>query len=604
MKFSIKAGTYTLKYKNQEGDNSILDSNQTHYVIPIYQRPYSWSVEQIKKLITDIFSSFEEYNNSKDGEPMFIGTMQLSKRDSNGRQEVIDGQQRITTLLILLKLLFIKYPSLSEYEQIGFDWLSSEVNNGEQQENLNSIIELDSLPSQENQRLNKYIENLLLINKLIDINIDRLNEEDINFDHELFLKYLLSNIYFVVIETHATLSKTLKIFDAINTTGLDLNASDIFKIRMYDYLNRNGDNKEAFNKISELYEKINIKNKKLNRHVTNIHEILHIYHQYLVAKYKLPAILYTQASDTFYDRLFETIFNINKWEHFKNNVEEDKVKLCLDEINEIIEIRYEWDEKWNSGNYGTVINSAIMNLWWWSRYSNTWTLIFNFLHSLKDDHDKYEKLYIFTEKLVKLYMIYSIVYQKRVNHIYATFNARLTNIITNQDYNSIINYIEDELNNSRDYLTDRFKEVISSNIFGNHKIKNILCRLSAVLEEDFNIKDEDKTKEIKKKIFNDPIDIEHIQSYSDEKIEIRNKILELWSDDINSIGNLVTLEQKINRSIKNQEIKKLSGYKSSQLTIVNNNLVKLYPEWSLEKCRDRKNKEVAKIMDYIFTISP
>jgi hypothetical protein len=601
MKFSIKAGTYTLKYKNQETDNVILDNNRTHYVIPIYQRPYSWSGEQINKFITDIFSSFEEYKNSNNSEPMFIGTMQLSAKDINGRQDIIDGQQRITTFLILLKLLFIKYPDLSGHEKIDFNWLSSEVNNGEQQENLNAIINLNHLPSQEDAILNKYIENLILINKSIQDNIERLGEGEINFEHEIFLKHLLSNIYFVIIETHATLSKTLKIFDAINTTGLDLNAGDIFKIRMYDYLNKNGENKEIFNEISKLYEKINVNNKKFNYQVTDIRGILHIYHHYLVAKYNLPSILYTLSSDTFYDRLFETIFNINKWEHFKNNVENDKVKLSLDEINKIIDIRYEWEEKWNSGNYGKVINMGIMYIWWWwSRYNNSWFIIFNFLYSFENDPNKYEKLYAFVEKLIKIYIVYSINYQKRVNGIYRTFNSKLTSEVVNGNYDSIMNLIETEMHNLNNYSIETFKSIISGNISSNHKTKNILCRLSALLEEEYEIENQEKTKEVRTKLFNTSIDIEHIQSYTDEDIDQRDVILQEWGESLHSLGNLVALEESINRSIKNKETKKLIGYKGSKLSIVNDNVVRIYPEWSLEKCQERKNKEVTKIMSYIF----
>lgn len=77
MAFSINAGTYTLRQNNQSEENIILNGT-TNYVIPIYQRPYSWTESQIKKFINDIFASFWGYEQDKDAEPMFIGTMQLS----------------------------------------------------------------------------------------------------------------------------------------------------------------------------------------------------------------------------------------------------------------------------------------------------------------------------------------------------------------------------------------------------------------------------------------------------------------------------------------------------------------------------------------------
>ena len=60
MAFSINAGTYTLRQNNQSEENIILNGT-TNYVIPIYQRPYSWTESQIKKFINDIFASFWGY---------------------------------------------------------------------------------------------------------------------------------------------------------------------------------------------------------------------------------------------------------------------------------------------------------------------------------------------------------------------------------------------------------------------------------------------------------------------------------------------------------------------------------------------------------------
>ena len=130
--------------------------------------------------------------------------------------------------------------------------------------------------------LNKYVQNAKLINSALTQEIEKVNEDDPDFDYEKFATHLFSKIYFVVIETKASLSKTLKIFDAINTTGLDLGAEDIFKIRMYEYLNKDGQDESVFNKISALYEKIETKNKLFDRKVTDINGILHTYQFYLI----------------------------------------------------------------------------------------------------------------------------------------------------------------------------------------------------------------------------------------------------------------------------------------------------------------------------------
>ena len=108
MGFSIKAKTYTLRI-NSENKTQIILNGKIRYVVPIYQRPYSWKEDQVKKFISDIFISFWGHDGLGRSDNMFIGTMQLSKPTSVGVQEVIDGQQRLSTFLLLLKVLQLKF---------------------------------------------------------------------------------------------------------------------------------------------------------------------------------------------------------------------------------------------------------------------------------------------------------------------------------------------------------------------------------------------------------------------------------------------------------------------------------------------------------------
>ena len=598
MNFSIDAGTFTLKNNVKNQKNCILNRN-VNYIIPIYQRPYSWTESQIRKFISDIFFSFWGYNKNSHSEPMFIGTMQLSSIQNN-EQDIIDGQQRISTFLILLKVLKLEYPDIEELESLTFDWLKTKVNSGKQQENLEELINATSLDNLENINLNKYLENTLLIRQVILENIKQRNEDDTSFNPSNFIKHLYSNIYFVVIETNASLSKTLQIFDAINTTGLDLNAGDIFKIRMFEYLNKNGDNDSVFNEISKLYEKIDVKNRLIETQLTDIKGILNIYQFYLIAKYKLPTVLYTYKVDTFYDRLFETLFNINKWEHFKNNVEDNKIVLSLNEIDNIIDLRYEWEIKWRKNEYGNAKNKGLQHLWWWSRYGKFWIFKFVFLFVYKNDPNRYEKLYEFSEKLIKVYLLYSVVYQKSINKIKGQFNNQLLNLLVNGSYSDLVNHIDIKLSIESKLEKNKFIEILNGNILYSDKVKNILCRLSALLEENYTSENPDEIWSITEKLFHLPIDIEHIQSYNDENKEQRDMIKETWRDNLNSLGNLIVLEQKINRSISNSENKKLENYKTSSYKIVNKILADQFDNWNLDKCVIRKSYEVSKISKYVF----
>ena len=86
---------------------SIIEIFQKLYVIPEYQRPYSWDEDKCYELWSDIVDKYEEEKNKQSsikGE-YFLGTMVLIKKN-NGIFEVIDGQQRLTSLLILLRALY------------------------------------------------------------------------------------------------------------------------------------------------------------------------------------------------------------------------------------------------------------------------------------------------------------------------------------------------------------------------------------------------------------------------------------------------------------------------------------------------------------------
>jgi len=284
-KFSINAKTCTLKYNLQNGGDILL-KDSIKYNIPIYQRPYSWTEEQIQKFISDIFRSFYGYDRKTPSEPMFIGTMQLSAKKyitpNKAEQDIIDGQQRLTTFLVLLKLLKKEFPDNKELKDINFNWIETRVNNGEQNKFLLNFINSD-LNCITEENLNPYIQNGLIVKEILNNELSDEDNKRLEFDLDKFVNYILSNIYFVVIETKAGLSKTLQIFNAINTTGLDLNGGDIFKIRMYEYLtDKKGYGEVAFDKISELYAKIDKKNREIGINLS-IDGILDIYKYIIIS---------------------------------------------------------------------------------------------------------------------------------------------------------------------------------------------------------------------------------------------------------------------------------------------------------------------------------
>ena len=82
-------------------NKSLKEIFQCKYIIPLYQRNYAWGAEEINLLLQDIYENYKKSNGTQN---YFIGSLVVLKR-KDGLFEVIDGQQRLTTLSILLKIL-------------------------------------------------------------------------------------------------------------------------------------------------------------------------------------------------------------------------------------------------------------------------------------------------------------------------------------------------------------------------------------------------------------------------------------------------------------------------------------------------------------------
>lgn len=76
-------------------------SSDYDFHIPDYQRPYAWQQEQAAQLLTDLLEALDRSTH----EPYFLGSIVLVKEAGNPESDVIDGQQRLTTLTILLSVL-------------------------------------------------------------------------------------------------------------------------------------------------------------------------------------------------------------------------------------------------------------------------------------------------------------------------------------------------------------------------------------------------------------------------------------------------------------------------------------------------------------------
>lgn len=587
--FSISSRCCTLLATH---DSQALFDKGLTFRIPIYQRPYSWQKEQISKLMSDLLDGFNGENGKYPKEPAFIGTIQLSEKkksdDVNGKYffEVVDGQQRLSTLILLLKLLKEKCDADHAIFNIDLNnILETKVNNGLQNDYLRQAVISNVLEGGGNS-LNPYLRGLQLI--IDEFKIYDSEENENVFVYEEFANYVLNQIYFVVIETRAGLSKTLQIFDSINRAGMDLNGGDVFKVRYYEYLRQYGADESIFNQISDLYQSIDLKNKDYGAKITSIESILSYYQHILIARHKLPSVLHGLSSTTFFERFFDVVLQVNTWPDFSYEKMKD-VRIDINELESLIKIRFDDHEDWQRLSEKSKCDFYFI---WWSRYPgySYMAILFRFAYK----NVKSDDLGKFVKSLSKLFIIWSVCQKKAVNEIHRfmqNIQSKIFDVENAKSYSDIIDEIQEKISECQGLKWHLENEEFAFNA----KAKNLVCRLSAMLE--------DVNQNLSTRLFESTeIDIEHIEPANNQDGSKREDIWAIWKKDLHGLGNLIILDRKINRSIgNNAHSDKMKSYMSSSFKIVRdfsqNNLT-----WNYESCLNRKAKEVEKIYNYLMNI--
>ena len=97
---------------DQKTIKDLFSNKKSDFLIPDYQRPYAWGEDECQTLWDDIFSfAFPDGNKDNfdsDNDEYFLGPIVTFKNEKNSKQEIIDGQQRLTTLMILLRAFYAR----------------------------------------------------------------------------------------------------------------------------------------------------------------------------------------------------------------------------------------------------------------------------------------------------------------------------------------------------------------------------------------------------------------------------------------------------------------------------------------------------------------
>ncbi len=222
--------------KIESNDSHLRDilKDELHYQIPIYQRPYQWTEENCEKLLDDLFFNYED---DREGD-YFCGSLVLitiSKDSKATTYDIVDGQQRLSTFILLAKVLATLYNNEVLNDKTSRDFLEKSLGDtdGEKRKRLTfNTIGLnakddfqDALDFFDNSHASKNNKNNYLKNAVCLKNYLKEKEiENIN----AFIKWLYFKVVFIK-TTCPNISMALRIFSVLNARGLALSATDIFK---------------------------------------------------------------------------------------------------------------------------------------------------------------------------------------------------------------------------------------------------------------------------------------------------------------------------------------------------------------------------------------
>lgn len=547
------------------------------YKVPQYQRPYKWTDEQVEKLWADIYESYENGE-----ENYFLGSIITAKPRDNEKSayvDVVDGQQRLTTLMILFCVIRDLYPEINKHAAhenhyaVDLDTINASISLHGKSSRLKLYTHLQNQSDFENLILNgdtktlkkpfkyqirteeepkyKFINTSLLFrSKLEDLGLEQT---------ALFINFLFNRVNIIRIDC-TNRDFAIKLFQVLNDRGLDLTAADLIKSFLLEKLYKKYKDDPDTSKLKEdqfiadwREMEQNIKNADIN---TN--DLFIIYEYYLLAQNPKKS-LYDQLQDEF---------------------EQEDPNKIIDDIKRF------------ARSYTVSIhdeNDKTLYAFWYIPWNMYWKSIL--LTALHTWYPEFEEL---KTQLRRFYYLYWLA-GKTLSQIKQTS----FNLIKWVKEKRSMKEIKDELDkklSADSIITLASRNLISENISSEPWIKPLLLLL------EYNVTDNSKPEFIE---LNEYVHLEHILPVKYEKIEGWSQITkELSSTWLHSAGNLTLLSGSKNIEASNNSFsvkievykgkgkydeknEKITGFLITQQIVNDYNQNKYNRHWGKDSMADR-----------------
>lgn len=593
---------------------------ETVFTIPEYQRPYSWEINHCDKLWQDITN----YLDSGIQDRYFFGTIIINCQDNDSIFALIDGQQRTTTFLLLLKALLIR--------------INDAIIGTEQDEDSESLCrglkarrrmiiqilyksEIEDIPDKPDKMNDRKIcsvnpilknysinENKLYVNELFDIlssvdyneaesrvyKIPRKQKDNKytnyfrNFKYfyekasklhdstlNKFTKILLESCEVIEIKSWQV-EQAIDMFNSLNSDGLPLYDADVISAKLYAAAEKRNNGNEYNDLWKELIEIINELNQ--NR-VANINTIFmqQMYYQRAKDKEIVSENGSTDVTTPGLRRYFTYI---------KSDLLNEPIDLCKQMIN----VAKIWKK---------VSSYPIMQVLL-KFNDNTKLFLGSYFHRYNVDEISEELITEIAVCFLRLFAVLELVDIGYSSSAFKTFLFKESEKLVDQNFS--VQQIKDDFDKhiSKTWNSDELKKYVID------YDKNILVYLNEFLFA--------KEKGISFE-FGEKYDIEHIMPQSGANIDEIRKDAHLenkedFDNTVNKLGNKIVLEEKINRAIGNQwfrtKVSTKNGYINScypfAKALVEENKSISNPYWCKNDIDDATEKASNRIIKFIFNI--
>ncbi len=208
--------------------NRFLAQTDTQFIVPVYQRNYDWTISQCKQLLEDI----EAIGNDENASSHFIGSIVYIHDDVysvSGIRElsIIDGQQRLTTLTLLYIAILSIAKGLNKEQLVNRIIETYLINKFAQEEKLKLR------PTENNDKALKYLlrddatEEYYEYSRLVE-NYNFFKTKMNEYNIETVLKGI-NKLVFVEISLERDKDDPQRIFESLNSTGLELSQADLIR---------------------------------------------------------------------------------------------------------------------------------------------------------------------------------------------------------------------------------------------------------------------------------------------------------------------------------------------------------------------------------------